>query len=101
MTFQEVERAIQFMLENQARFDAGMHQMNEQQQKTQATLDRVAIQHAALDDVVLKLAQSHIELVNSHKELTEAGKRTEERLDAFILFVEKYISSRNGGEQTH
>ena len=29
-------------------------------------------------------------------ELATAGKETETRLNAFIVFVEKYISSRNG-----
>ena len=48
----------------------------------------------------MKLAQSHLQLVDSHKRLADAQAHTDERLDAFISFVQKYISSRNGGQQS-
>jgi chromosome segregation ATPase len=106
MTFEEVERTIQFMLENQSRFDASLQQIREIGRKTDERLDRIAVQHAALEDVVTTLARSHVELVNSHKGLAEAHKRLAEaqtelndRVDAFITFVEKYISRGNGGKK--
>ncbi|HEV2493121.1 MAG TPA: hypothetical protein VG204_08640 [Terriglobia bacterium] len=70
MTFEEVERTIQFMLENQARFEARleasqtqfearMQKIEEAQGRTSEQLDRLTVQHSALADVVTKLAQSH------------------------------------------
>jgi len=101
MTHEEMERTMQFILEHQARFDANMERIEEK-------LDQLTVKHAALEDVVMKLAESHIQLVNSHKSLADSQRRltevqteTGERLDAFIVFVEKYISSRNGGEPPH
>lgn len=102
---QRIERNIEFILEQQVRLDIKMQEVEEQQRKTESSLDRLVVQHSALEDVVLKLAQSHVELVNSHKaladsqrKLTDAQAELKDRVDAFITFVEKYISSRNGGE---
>lgn len=110
MTFDEVERTIQFMIENQARFDARfeanqaqfearMQKTEEVQGKTSEQLDRLTVQHSALADVVTKLAQSHIELVNSHKRLAQTQTELSDRADTFITFVEKYISRGNEGKK--
>jgi hypothetical protein len=63
------------------------------------------VQHAAIEDVMMTLAKSHVTLVQSHKELAEAQKRLAEaqaetggRLNAFIVFFEKYINRHNGDE---
>ena len=40
-----------------------------------------------------------VSLEASMKGLAEAGKETEARLNAFIVFVEKYISSHDGNSQ--
>jgi len=102
-----MERNMEFIAEHQARFEAQRQQTEEQQRRTEANLarteanlDRVTVQHAALEEVVMKLAQSHLQLVDSHKRLADAQTHTDERLDAFISFVEKYISGRNGGQQS-
>jgi primosomal protein N'' len=97
-----MERTMQFMLEHQARFDAKM--------------DRIAVQHVALEEVVMKLAQSHVKLVESHQQLAESHQQlnqqlaaserrlaeaqvaTSEKLEGFIAFVERYLSSRDDGE---
>ena len=134
MTNEDLDRAMRFVLENQAQFGANMQVIEEKLQEIEDKQNRAAIQHAALEDVVMKLAQSHVELVNSHKQLAdsharitdsharitdsharlvdshtqladsqkrlaEAQAETQERLDAFIVFFEKYISSRNGGDR--
>ena len=38
-------------------------------------------------------------LAEGFKRLQQAQTESQERLDAFIVFVEKYISSRNGGQR--
>ena len=99
MTFAEMERTMQFILEQQAQISGNVQRHDE-------NLLVIETQLQGLEKVVLKLADSHVLLVNSHKELAEGFKRlqqvqteSQERLDAFIVFVEKYISSRNGGQQ--
>jgi len=99
MTFEEMERTMQFILEQQAQISGNVQRHDENLLVIETKLQ-------GLEEVVLKLADSHVLLVNSHKELAEGFKRlqqaqtgSQERLDAFIVFVEKYISSRNGGQQ--
>jgi len=106
MTFEEMERTMQFILDQQARISGNIQWHDEHLSRIEVNMERLGGNMQRLEDVVLKLADSHILLVNSHKELAEALKRlqeaqteTQERLNAFIVFVEKYISSRNGGEK--
>ena len=108
--FQRIERNMEFIVQHQAEFDVNLR--------------RIEQMHAALEEVVMKLAQSHSELVNSHKALADAAAESErrltqsherleaaqaklaaaqaetgERLDAFMAFFKKYLSGRNGGKQ--
>jgi predicted Rossmann-fold nucleotide-binding protein len=53
--------------------------------------------YGKLVEAQVRLTEVQQEHATSIAELVEAGKRTDERLDALILTVEKYISSRNGG----
>ena len=103
MTYEEMERTMQFILEQQAQISGNVQRHDE-------NLLAIETKLQGLEEVVLKLADSHVLLVNSHKELAsrlaeshgrleEAQAETQERLNAFIVFVEKYISSRNGGQQ--
>lgn len=104
MTYEEMERTMQFIFDQQAQISANVQRHDENLLVIETKLQ-------GLEDVVLKLADSHVLLVTSHKQLAdglsrrqEAHKRLEEaqaesqeRLNAFISFIEKYISSRNGG----
>ncbi len=106
MTYEEMERTMQFILNQQAQISANVQRHDEYLSRIEANMDRLEANMEGLEDVVLKLANSHVLLVNSHKELEEAFRRlaeaqaeTQERLDAFIVSVEKYISSRNGDQR--
>lgn len=104
MTNEEMERAIEFILKQQAQFSADI-------QKVNATLAKHAEALVALTGWHGKLVEAQIQLIEVQQghdariatietkiaELAEAGKRTDERLDALITTVERYISSRNGG----
>ena len=99
MTFEEMERTLHFILEQQAQISGNVQRHDENLLVIETKLGQ-------LGDVMLKLADSHVLLVNSHKQLADAHARSEqahrqleERVDAVIVFVEKYISSRNGGEK--
>ncbi len=103
MIYEEMERTMRFILDQQAQISANVQRHDENLLVIETKLQ-------GLEDVVLKLADSHVLLVNSHKELAsrlaesharleEAQAETQERLNPFIVSVEKYISSRNGGER--
>ena len=111
--FQRIERNIEFIVQNQARFEQNQARFDQNQAQFDAKMRQIEQMHAALEEVVMKLAQSHVELVNSHKalaaaaaeserrltRLAEAQAETGERLDAFIALFKKYIGGRNGGKQ--
>ncbi len=87
MTHEEMERAMEFILKQQAQFSADIQRINE-------TLDRhndAFGKHTEGHDARIATIETKI------ADLAEAGKRTDERLDALITTVERYISSRNGG----
>jgi chromosome segregation ATPase len=104
VTHEEMERAMEFILKQQAQFSADIQRINE-------TLDRHTEAIVALTGWHSKLVEAQIQLTEVQQghdariatietkiaELAEAGLRTDERLDALITTVERYISSRNGG----
>jgi len=111
VTHEEMERAMEFILKQQAQFSADIQRINE-------TLDRHNDAFGKHTEAIVALTGWHGKLVEAQIQLTEvqqghdariatietkiadlaeAGKRTDERLDALITTVERYISSRNGG----
>ena len=97
--FRRIERNLDFVVQNQAQFDARMSRI-------EGSLAQVIVKHAGLADVVMKLAESQVALADSHRQLADSERRLniemaelKDRVDAFITFVEKYISSRNGGDR--
>ena len=62
MTFEEMERTMQFILEQQAQISGNVQRHDENLLVIETKLQ-------GLEDVVLKLTDSHILLVNSQKEL--------------------------------
>ncbi len=101
MTPEEIERTINFILNQQAQFWAGIQELKERQH--------------ALTDLVGRLAQAEIELTNrfqvfmdktdKHLEAhnrqlgvhEERMRANEDRFNAFMAVVERYMASRNGG----
>ena len=86
MTQEEMERTMQFILQQQAQFAANMQQLAERQRETGERMTKI-------ENVVLRLANAQVEANERHKE-------TEERLNALINTVERYISKRRNGK-TH
>ena len=108
MTFEEVERSIQFLLESDARLSAKLDRLaDEVGVLRQVTLDSIrligslgeAIKQTdhRLRELEERTEARFGELAEAQKLAAEAQRRTDERLDAFIDFVERYIASRNGG----
>ena len=83
MTSEELEKAIQFILEQQAQFAANQQQVGERVSRLETNMAEMARAQTHMNEVVAVMADTHI--------------RTEEKLDAFIGVLETYISKgRNG-----
>ncbi|MGH9447786.1 MAG: hypothetical protein ACRD3O_18995 [Terriglobia bacterium] len=102
----DIEKAIQFMLEHQARHDAAIQQHNlaiQQHNLEIQQLRETAKKHdeqiAAVTDLVGRLAQAEIRLVEQMNTTDERLGVLSDRLDAFIVFVEKYIESHGNGHK--
>ena len=103
VTHEEMERAMEFILKQQALFSSDIQKINETLDRHNEALGKhtdglVALTgwHRKLVEAQIRLTEVQQEHAASIGELAEAGKRTGERLEALITTVEKYISSRNG-----
>ncbi|HEU4391155.1 MAG TPA: hypothetical protein VFV34_25375 [Blastocatellia bacterium] len=103
----DVEKTIQFMLEQQARFDAQFNaRLDAQQALFEAQASRVEEQISRITEalqvlattqertnaIVATLAERHVELAEAHERLAEAHNATEQSLNALISTVERHIA---------
>ncbi len=109
MNNEEIQKKMDFIIEQQAQF-AGDIQRSKEIQEAEAKLWRE--KYNGLTDAMTtvvgwigKLAQGQTELAEAQKSLTEAQKRTEaqlaetnERLNVFINVVERYINEHRNGQ---
>jgi uncharacterized coiled-coil protein SlyX len=83
MTHEELEKAMEFVLEQQAQFAANQQQVNERVSRLETNMAEMARAQTHMNEVVAVMADTH--------------RHTEEKLDAFIGVLERYISEgRNG-----
>ena len=104
MSDEEMQRKMEFIVEQQAQFAAQMGQLQERMDKleglvsrfAQATVDRFAATDKRMDELDEKISA----LVNAHIQTEESQKRTEESLRNLIAVVDRYFSEgRNGQSQ--
>jgi sorbitol-specific phosphotransferase system component IIBC len=118
MTNEELERAMQFVLEQQAQFVANQQQVSERVSRLETNMEVMAQAQAEMAQAQAETARSLAQLTKSQAQLAqeqarmaqtqnhmnevvaalyEAQRHTEEKLDAFIGVLERYISEdRNG-----
>ncbi len=108
MTHEEMEHAIEFMLQQGARIDARLERLSEASERHKHAIARHDEQIGQLTDLVGRLAQTEIRLVERMDALTEhmevlatSHKETDERLSALIVTVERYIAGRDGRPPRH
>jgi chromosome segregation ATPase len=107
----DVEKTMQFLVEQQGRFDARQAELQAQfeermtriesvlldvataQERTNAILATLTEQHVELAQSHKELAQSHKELAQSHKKLSEAQQVTAQNLNALIITLERHIAN--------
>jgi hypothetical protein len=101
MTYEEMERTMQFILEQQAQFTANFQRMEEAREKDSARTTHLEESFRLLvqlveshDDRLVSLAEAQISLAEAQARTDEQLKETDERLNSLIAVVERYITSR-------
>jgi hypothetical protein len=108
MTNEEMQKTMQFIVEQQAHFVANFHKVEESirelkevQTKAEGRISRMESAFVGLFNVVTETAKAQKELTEKVSELTDAQAQTDERLNIFITTVERFISEgRNGKSQS-
>ena len=97
MTWEEMERTMAFIIEQQAQFHSNMAEINSTMARQAERLDRLTERtdrNAEGITALLAIAEMHEREITVNR---EAEARTDERLNALINTVERYISEgRNG-----
>ena len=78
----DVEKTMQFLLEQQARFDARQAQSEERMTRIESVLFDVATAQTRTNAILTTLIERHVDLEDSHKALSEAQRVTEQSLNA-------------------
>ncbi len=89
MTNEEIQRMMEFIIKQQEAFAENMD-------KAEKRMSQLEKGFVGLFNVVNETAKLQKELAESQKEIKARQDYTDERLNALINVVEKFISSRNG-----
>jgi|SRR5215213_8717704 len=101
MTNEELEKTMQFIIEQQAQFAANFQRMEEAREKDSARVTRLEESFQLLvrlaeshDERLVALAEAQIRTNEQIAAINERTAETDERLNALIAVVERYISNR-------
>ena len=105
MTPEEMQRAIEFLVDHDAKFAVKMDQIENAQLKFQVQLASQGDAVVAVIGMIGRVTEAQIRTDAKVAELVAAQLKTDEelgdlakRLDAFILVVERYISENQNGK---
>ena len=105
MTPEEMERAIHFIINQQAQFVTDIQQVREVQAQFATDLQAMRAVQAEFQTQLGKVTDATLTLIGLVGRVTEAQVRTEQRLvetndrlNTFIVTVERYINEHNGNE---
>ncbi|HEX8853443.1 MAG TPA: hypothetical protein VF754_08150 [Pyrinomonadaceae bacterium] len=105
MTNEEMQHAMEFIIRQQASFAANIGKLTESMGQADARMSRLERAFVGLFNVVTETATAQktltekvIDLSTQVVELKESQAHTDERLNAFINVVERYISERRNGD---
>ena len=104
MTNDEIERAIEFIVKQQAQVGADMQRLAESQGSTERKLGTVVDVLSQLTKSQLQMAEAQLRTDGRMAELAQAQKRTDEALaetndclNSLIVVVERYFSNGRQG----
>lgn len=87
MTNEEMERTMQFIVEQQSQFASNQQGVEERVTRLETNMAQMARTQAHVNEVMAAMLETH--------------RHREEKLDAFIGVLERYISEgRNGGDKS-
>jgi len=98
MTPEEMQRAIEFLVDHDAKFAVKMDQIENAQLKFQLQLGSIGDAVIALTGMVGRVMEAQIKTEAVQRKTDERLAELAERLDAFILVVERYISENQNGK---
>ena len=110
MTSEEMQRTMEFIIEQQAKFatdiqklsesDKELREADERLRESQATLTAAVIRIAEIVEGTEKIAAERFRKTDElFAELAEAQKATDERLNVLINVVEKQLTTRRNGKK--
>lgn len=96
MTLEEADKKIEFILQMQAQFEAGMGKLRDSQAALTVSVAEIAgvLRESVRisDERFTRLDERLTRLDGLMIKLTEAGKATDDRLNALINIVERHIT---------
>ena len=95
MSDDDLEKKMEFIIDQQANFAARMEQLEELVVRfAKATVDRFQLTDKRADEMDERISA----LVNAHIEMQESQKKTEESLRNLIAVVDRYFSEGRNGQ---
>ena len=95
MNNEELEKKIEFIIGQQAQFSVGIKRLKELHTQAESRMTR-------MENIIVKLYKDtdakFNALIDSQMRLVESQGRTDERLNAFVNVVERYISGGRDGK---
>src|SRR5687768_13977774 len=103
MTNEEMERAIEFVIKQQAQFATDLQKVSTDLQNVSGELQKVTESQLRTEqnlgttvELMAQLAQNQLETSAAQIRLDQALKETNERLNSLIVVVERYFSNGRG-----
>ncbi len=99
MENQEIQRTIQFIINQQAQFTTDIQQLREVQKEQQGQIRQLADAVIAVTGLMGRVAKAQEEVARQQVESARRHDELEERFNSFVAFMEKYLSDRGDGHQ--
>jgi septal ring factor EnvC (AmiA/AmiB activator) len=97
VTNEAIEKAMQLILEQQAQFAANQQHLGERVSRIETNMADMAQAQAEMARAQAEMARAQTHMNEVVAVMVDTHRHTEERLDAFIGVLERYISEgRNG-----
>jgi methyl-accepting chemotaxis protein len=95
MTGEEMERALEFLLQSQANYDARLEQTNARLEQTNQQIAETSRQLQSYAETQTEFIQI---VTTSISRLAEAQTRSDERLNNLTALVERFVSESRDGK---